>query len=112
MTVEELRELLEEFEDGAEIRIATQPSWPLQFRIAGVVGEEIDYEEMEGEWQLEHEDCDGVRFDTNVCETHNTSLDETINENEDEAPQVVYVVEGGHPSDDSPYASSELWNRI
>lgn len=36
MTVQELIERLEECDEDCEVRLAFQPSWPLQFTIAGV----------------------------------------------------------------------------
>ena len=43
MIVEELLELLEEFNPEAEVRIAHQPSWPFEYEIVDVVpnGDEI-----------------------------------------------------------------------
>lgn len=73
MTVNEMIERLQEVaENGSgdrELRLAFQPSWPLQFTIGGVA---------------EPEDA-----------------------SPDEAPTVapvVYITEGGHPTEDSPYA--------
>ena len=37
MTVGELIELLEDFDPETEVRLGTQPNWPLQYHIAGVV---------------------------------------------------------------------------
>jgi hypothetical protein len=43
MTVRELREALEQYQDDAEVRIAIQPHYPLQSTVAGVVSDrEID----------------------------------------------------------------------
>lgn len=44
MTVQELLELLEDADPNAEVRLATQPSWPLAFELAGVA--EPDDDEM------------------------------------------------------------------
>lgn len=78
MNVRELISLLEEVEDqDAKVRLATQPNYPLQFTIAGIA---VPAEDMEGE--------------------------EVLDEDED-VPQVVYILEGGHP--DQPYATRKLW---
>lgn len=36
MTVEELIEVLEEFNPEAEVRIASQPNWPMEYDLADV----------------------------------------------------------------------------
>lgn len=36
MTVEQLIELLEEFNPEAEVRIASQPNWPMEYELADV----------------------------------------------------------------------------
>lgn len=40
MKVKELRELLEEMDDNAEVRFAEQPKWPLEYSIRNA--EEVD----------------------------------------------------------------------
>ena len=47
MTVGELLEMLEGFDQEAEIRIAMQPSWPMEYTIAGMAITE-DYGEEHG----------------------------------------------------------------
>lgn len=37
MTVSELIEQLEDFDPDTEVRLGTQPAWPMQFGVAGVV---------------------------------------------------------------------------
>jgi hypothetical protein len=74
MTVNEMIERLQEVaENGSgdrELRLAFQPSWPLQFTIGGIAEPE----------------------------------EPSPNEEPADAAPVVYIAEGGHPSDDSPYA--------
>jgi hypothetical protein len=84
MNVGELREALEDLDDEVEIRLATQPNWPLAFNIRAVVtpADIVDYRETEDETEVE---------------------DET----EDE---LVWIVAGDHPWDGSPYAPRVLWN--
>jgi len=40
MTVTELRDMLEDFDEDSEVLLAFQPSWPLQFKVNDVV--EVD----------------------------------------------------------------------
>ena len=49
MTVSQLIELLSEMDPGDEVRLATQPSYPLAFHIAGVAAldNEADEDELE-----------------------------------------------------------------
>jgi hypothetical protein len=48
MTVGELLALLEDMDEDAEVRIATQPSWPLAFHLGGVAegADAADEDEM------------------------------------------------------------------
>lgn len=79
MTVNEMIERLQEAADDGfgecEVRLAFQPSWPLQFTVAGIATPD-DESRAQGEPDEEPND----------------------------AASVVYLVEGGHPDDDSPYA--------
>ena len=79
MTLNELIERLQEAaEDGfgeSEVRLAFQPKWPLQFEIGGVATPD---DESRGGGEPDEEP--------------------------DDASKVVYIVEGSHPHDDSPYA--------
>lgn len=47
MTVGELKELLEEFDDDLEVRMAIQPNYPLQSSIGGVVSDVVTEKEEE-----------------------------------------------------------------
>jgi len=40
MTIRELIELLEQYDDDREVRLATQPNYPLEYTVGGVVGTE------------------------------------------------------------------------
>jgi hypothetical protein len=81
MTVNEMIERLQEaVDDGfgeCEVRLAFQPSWPLQFEIGGVA--------------------------TPDDESRATSEPD---EEPNGVSSVVYITEGSHPRDDSPYAPS------
>ncbi len=79
MTVNEMIERLREAADDGfgecEVRLAFQPNWPLQYRVGGIATPD-DESRAQGE----------------------------PDEEPDDASSVVYLVEGGHPHDDSPYA--------
>ncbi len=82
MKVQELRELLENYEDNDVVLIAHQPSWPLQEVLQSVVSTE--------EIEVEEEEVEGI--------------DANEDEEDEELPRYVYLVAGGHPYDTSPYA--------
>jgi len=79
MTVNEMIERLQKVAgDGfgeCEVRLAFQPSWPLQFTIGGIA---VPDDESRGHGEADEEP--------------------------DDAASVVYLAEGGHPDGDSPYA--------
>ena len=79
MTVNEMIERLQEVaEDGfgeCELRLAFQPRWALQFEIGGIA----------------------------VPDGESRGMGEP-DEEPDDAAKVVYITEGDHPRDDSPYA--------
>lgn len=76
MTVEELIDLLGQYDGDQEVRLAFQPQWPLAFEVGTVVSSD---EFVTGE-------------------------DDEDQEEEDEREPVVWISEGGHPSGESPYA--------
>lgn len=87
MNVRELIERLDEMDQDAEVWLATQPNWPLQFELAGATSAA----EIAGEQQCdEHGDysCDDCAAGDNV----------------------VYLVEGDHP--DQPYAPRGAWQAV
>ena len=63
MTVGQLKDLLEGYEDDMEVRIASQPNWPFEYGIRGVVSRsEVDEEDPDEEEDEERdpsapEDC-------------------------------------------------------
>lgn len=87
MTINELIERLQEAaEDGfgeSEVRLATQPSWPLQFTVGGV-----------------------VTPDDRAC-----ARGQEPDEEREESWLVVYITEGRHP-DDSPYAPAGVFESV
>lgn len=58
MTIAELKELLEEYPDELEVRIAVQQHYPFESRVAGVIApvrDELDVEE--GDLDATTDDC-------------------------------------------------------
>ena len=83
MTVGEMINLLKEYPENSEIRLAFQKTWPLRFDIHGICSDEELTEYAE-----ENED-----------DLH-----------EKETDKVWIVPSDGHPNrDKSPYASKDLW---
>jgi hypothetical protein len=73
--IERLTEVAEEGFGECELRLAFQPRWPLQFTIGGIA----------------------------VPDEESRSAGDS-DEEQDDAASAVYIVEGEHPRDDSPYA--------
>ena len=73
--IERLQEVAESGFGECEMRLAFQPNWPLQFTVAGIATPDDESRDL-GE----------------------------PDEEPDDAATVVYIVEGGHPYGDSPYA--------
>ena len=74
MTVGELLELLEDFPEDAEVRLAHQPSWPFEYSIETVAdsaGEQTSCSECGIDWDEHDEEC---------CD--------------EKRPDVVYIAEG------------------
>jgi hypothetical protein len=83
MTVGELLELLEDFPEDAEVRLAHQPSWPFEYSIETVAdsaGEQTSCSECGIDWD-EH--------DEEGCDEKRPELPDLIDE-----PPVVYIAEG------------------
>lgn len=100
MTVMQLIEYLEalvEDDEGladAEVRVATQPNYPLQSHLRGVATLHKAIIENNGQ-----EPCDHGYYNCDACE------EEAIDGHDD----IVYLVEGSQVYDD-PYAMRELWD--
>ena len=91
MTVGLMRELLENFEDDVEVRLATQPSWPLAFRVAGIV----DSKDV-------NEFADPDEYDP-----------DNVDEENDPGAEICWIVEGGHPNQpESPYAPRWVFDAV
>jgi hypothetical protein len=71
--IDRLQEVAENGSGDCELRLAFQPSWPLQFTVGGIAEPE-------------------------------EPKDPSSDEEPVDATQIVYIVEGSHPSDNSPYA--------
>jgi hypothetical protein len=79
MTVNELIEILEQYDGEREVRLATQPTYPLAHTVGGVAGEE----------EVDEEDDDGRR----------------VVRDDMEADGPVFVLEGSQLG----YANKSLW---
>jgi hypothetical protein len=84
MTVQQLRDLLGNCDPEAEVLLAHQPSWPLQFTVKGIYAPD--------------------RFDPD--DPYNEGIEPP--EDERDYGNVVYIVEGSHPA--HPYAPREAWD--
>ncbi|GAB3586372.1 hypothetical protein [Calidifontibacter terrae] len=84
MTVDQLRDLLADLPGDAEVRLATQPTWPLAFHTGAVV----TGDELAGEA---------------TCDQHG---DYSCEDCEDES--IVWITEGGSVHD-APYAPSGVF---
>jgi hypothetical protein len=90
MKVQDLIEMLQEFDGEAEVRMATQPNWPLQFDVATVTEFFSDEDIPEG-----------------PCPDHGVeACEECLAEM---FPKVVYVTQGDQPRGASPYAPGALF---
>lgn len=45
MTIRQLKDLLEQYDEDTEIRIMSQPSWPFEYETAGVWRHELEISE-------------------------------------------------------------------
>lgn len=95
MNVAELIERLQEMDPEAEVRIATQPNWPLQAALAGVVSAQELAEHKVGEEKCEEHDF------YNCLECYEAEVAK--------AEKIVWLAEGSQDRDD-PYASRLIWD--
>jgi len=79
MTVQDLIDLLEQYPAEAEVRLAHQPNWPLAFNVLGV-------------WSAAEDGTDDEEFDA-----------------DGPGADAVWIVEGEHPHDGSPYAPRDAF---
>lgn len=80
MNVRELIEMLEDYDQEAEVMLVSQPQWPMAHHLAGLA----DESEMAGEKKCDEHDF----YNCDECA--------------EEAPNVVWLVEGDQRHDD-PY---------
>jgi hypothetical protein len=96
MTVEEmwdrLTELVDDGHGSDEVMLATQPNWPLRFKVGGICTEDEALAASKSD--DDEPDADALGGPGNP---------------DDEKPGIVYITEGGHPHDDSPYAPKGAW---
>lgn len=108
MTVGELREALEDLEDDVEVRIATQPSWPLAFHI-GNVWVPSQYEDVEAERRQER--YEDLREEGMSIEDADALLDEEFeDEDDDDQAKFVWIATGDGNCSDYPYAPRYAWD--
>jgi len=84
MNVYELKRLLEDFDDDAEVRLASQPSWPLEYHVNDVI-----WIDKSGNGTLRARSSWVTKRPYNGEES-----EEEVEENEDFDPGVIYLVEG------------------
>lgn len=87
MNVRDLIERLQDCDPTAEVLLAHQPSWPLQFQVRGIASSE--------DLAMDTECGDHGHYNCDDCAAAN-------------GEPVVYPVEGGHPA--HPYAPRAAWD--
>ena len=86
MTVAELKEELENYDDGQTVRIMSQPNWPFQYSLRGVVS-------------------------TDDIKSHESEPDEPTegSKNRDkDGNEIIYLVEGSQKG----YGSKAAWDVV
>lgn len=91
MNVREMIEILSEMDPDAEVRLATQPNWPLQSTVAGIASSETVYSNQ-------------------ACSEHgHFDCEECVNEAlELSGDNFVWIAEGSQCS--HPYAPRGVWD--
>ena len=116
MNVQELIELLQDADPTAEVRIATQPSYPLAFNLYGVAvadesephlvcggcGTLVELREGEAHHVASWRDDDHEPFPS--------EYDDDDDDSNALEPGVAWLVAGDHPRDASPYAPRAAWD--
>ncbi|WP_248582007.1 hypothetical protein [Nocardioides sp. InS609-2] len=93
ITVTELIERLQDCDPDAEVRLATQPNWPLQYHLAGIATTE------------------DIAMDRR-CEDHDFYNCEDCAEGRlQDDGSIVYLVEGSQHYD-QPYAPRAAWDVV
>lgn len=93
MTVGELKDILEGYDDELEVRFMSQPNWPFEYSIEGAVSREEmneDADDEDGEGDEEFED------------------DEEGKENQNKPKDCLFLVEGQQLG----YGSRRAWNHV
>jgi hypothetical protein len=94
LTVVELITLLEDCDPDAQVRLAHQPAWPLQFTLAGIATTD-DLRKAHANPTIP-----GTGPDTNDRTEDGTGRD---------GQAVVWLVPGDPPAGATPYAPEQLW---
>lgn len=110
MNVRDLIAALQDMPQDAEVRLATQPNYPIASTIAGVVSPDALAESSS--WC---EDC-GAHLDVMtlcpLCLPNSERMPNEVVSEEDEClDHVVWITEGGHP-EDSPYAPRAVFDAV
>ena len=95
MTVQQLRDLLDELPEDAEVRLMHQPSWPLEYSVAGIWASNVDEDD-------EDEDDGSFAYAARANELRGSSRGWIPN---DATGPVVYLVEGAQRG----YGTSTAW---
>lgn len=117
MQVYELIEMLEQYDGEQEVRLAFQPNWPLAFEIGNVVSQdEFEAEIDEDSFDGYHARCENFGIGSGYCvpcgeheEGVGPDHDTRHLDGQDEEQPIVWITEGGHPSD-SPYAPRDAFS--
>lgn len=102
MNVAELIELLEDMPEDAEVRFASQPSWPMEYTIDSVI--EIDPSDLSSDEEEEiymilddmENEAEESGEEFNRAEKYQEMKDEALANRHDDgdSPEIVYLGEG------------------
>ncbi len=97
MNVRELIEELEGFDEDTEVRLAFQPSWPLQYHVADVIEVAADEHDV-------HESgvCDTCGEDFSGLDDPTIAIEQHLSDTAGSGKTIVYIAEGGQLYDE-PY---------
>ena len=100
MIVSELLELLEGVSPDAEVRLATQPSWPFEYSVSTVVEAEIsEVSDTLEELQRELDELEELKTSGSWTDEDEADMEALLDrisdlEDEEEKQEIVYLAEG------------------
>ncbi len=97
MNVGEMIAELEGLDEDTEVRLAFQPSWPLQYHVADVLEVAADEHDV-GEYGV----CDTCGADFSDLDDPTAAVEQHLSDTAGTGKKVVYVSEGGQLYDE-PY---------